>query len=331
MLIAAAAVAFLVIQPAVESQPAEPATPPVAGTGMAAVRQFIVLPDDGIQPLLDLIDAAGSRVYMKMYLLTDTRIVDALSRAQGRAADVRVMIEENPFGAGNSAQQALDLLKQAGLRTKSANPAFRLTHEKSFVIDDTAVILTANMTKAAFSRNREFGVVIAEPADVEEVAAAFIADWERSAFTPGRPDLVWSPDNSREQIDRVIEAAVNSLDVYAEVVLDARHVHKLAQAARRGVRVRLLISPPSQGETNSSSPGLDELQAGGVGVRTVRSPYIHAKAFVADGALAYTGSVNISTASMDFNRELGVLLADRGSIQRMTDAFERDWNRGVER
>ncbi len=142
---------------------------------------------------------------------------------------------------------------------------------------------------------------------------------------------MWSPDNSRERINRVIEKATGTLDVYAEIVVDDQQVDLLAQAAKRGVKVRLITSPSSGEDTSSSAPGLDALQSGGVKVRLVSSPYTHAKAFVADGALAFVGSENISTASLDFNRELGVVLADRDAIQRISAAFERDWTKGVER
>ncbi len=181
VLVAAVAAAFLIVQPALEAQPAAAPTPTPQvsvsdGDGLTSVQRFIVLPDDGIESLTDLIGSARKRVFMKMYMLTDQRIVDALAQAQKNGADVRAMLEDHPFGAANSGQQAIDMLKAAGITTKVSNPTFRLTHEKSFTIDNVAVILTANMTKSAFSRNREFGVVDAEPGDVDEIVAAFNAD-----------------------------------------------------------------------------------------------------------------------------------------------------------
>ncbi len=270
---------------------------------------------------------------MTMYMLTEPRIVDALVAAKKNGADVRALLEEHPFGAASAGDEATQDLQAAGIEVKYANPAFRLTHQKSFVVDDAAVIMTANMTKSAFSRNREFIVVHTAPADVAEVADAFKADWERSEFTPASAALVWSPVNSRARIDGVIRAATRTLEVYAEVVQDKKQVALLAETAQRGVAVRLIISPKSSTPTGDSpdETGLDALQAAGVSIRHVKSPYIHAKAFVADGGLAFVGSENVTASSLDFNRELGILFTDAAAIQRLAATFEKDWQKGVER
>ncbi len=325
-------VGFLALRDQLFPQPQPAPTPPATPTEAAALPgatniELHVYPEDSEQELLDMIAQARRRVYMKVYLLTDEQVIDAMQAAMRNGAEVRAMLEEKPFGGAGATKQMFDKLKQAGVDVKYTNPTFRFTHEKSFVIDDLAVIMTANMTKAAFTRNRELLVITRDPADVAEVAAAFEADWQREAFTPQRPHLVWSPVNSRERINSVINAATRTLEVYAEVAEDTRQIALMTEAVKRGVTVRLITSPSTTGE----SKGLDALQAGGVNVRYVRSPYIHAKMFVADGVFAYTGSENITTTSLDFNRELGILLSDRPAIQRMLEAFEKDWNKGVDR
>jgi phosphatidylserine/phosphatidylglycerophosphate/cardiolipin synthase-like enzyme len=40
------------------------------------------------------------------------------------------------------------------------------------------------------------------------------------------------------------------------------------------------------------------------------------------------GSENISTSSLDNNRELGVLVNDQNSLSRLTSTFEQDWAAG---
>jgi phosphatidylserine/phosphatidylglycerophosphate/cardiolipin synthase-like enzyme len=58
-------------------------------------------------------------------------------------------------------------------------------------------------------------------------------------------------------------------------------------------------------------------------------PYTHAKMIIADGARAYIGSVNLSTASTTDARELGIFFQDPASIQMITTAFESDWAQSV--
>ena len=119
---------------------------------------------------------------------------------------------------------------------------------------------------------------------------------------------------------------------YAELAQDDTIIDALIQAQKRGVKVRFLISPnvQSNGE-DANKVDLDKLQKGGVKVRYLASPYIHAKAFVADETLAYTGSINLSTGSMEFNRELGILFSDKTAIRLLDEIFEKDWNKATDR
>jgi cardiolipin synthase A/B len=307
----------------------ETPTPPRTLGGATGV-ELLVFPDDDEQLLIDRIDAASQRVYVKFYLLTDPRIFDALTRADQRGVEVRVLIEANPFGAANTASSAIDKLKRAGIDYKTANPVFRLTHEKSYVIDNTAVILTANATRSSFTRNREFGVVHALESDIEEIVRAFEADWRRDSFEPRSENLGWSPHNARERINAVITGARKTLIVYAASTSDDEQIALLGAARKRGVEVRVLTSP-GRGDGDRINEDLDNLQRAGVAVRYLSSPFVHAKVFAADGDVAFVGSINMTTQSMDFNRELGILIADGDALARIAQVFEKDWAKAVDR
>lgn len=312
--------------------PAPSPTLPGNPAGGAQNVELIVLPNDGEAVIADRVAQAKQRVWMKMYLLTDTRLIDALKQAKANGADVRAMIEEDPYGGGTAAKTAHERLKRAGIETKYASPAFRFTHEKSFVIDDEALILTANQTRSSVTRNREFGVVIDDASEVAEIMAAFDADWNRAAFTPHSRDLVWSPTNSRDRLIAFIQSASKTLDVYAASTQDDGVIQALADTARRGVTVRVLTSP-ARGEDaeDASDADLDNLDRGGAIVRQLKSPYVHAKVLVADGVRAFVGSQNISATSLDFNRELGLIFVDPDAVARVRATFQQDWDKATER
>lgn len=163
----------------------QPAPPPATpSTSLAGAQQvkLIVLPDDGESVIADRLALARARAYVKIYLLTDTRIIDSLKRAKANGADVKVMIEEDPFGGSTAARTAFERLKRAGINVKYGSPAFRFTHEKSYVIDDSVIIMTANATRTSVTRNREFGIIRNDAGDVNEVVKAFNDDWNRAIF-----------------------------------------------------------------------------------------------------------------------------------------------------
>lgn len=290
-----------------------------------------VYPDDDELQFFNKVASAKIRAYMKMYMMTDFRMVDALVKAKKNGADARAIVEQDIPMAGTVAKTAYDKLVEAGIPTKYASPAFKLSHEKSYVVDDEAIIGTPNMTFSAYTRNREFSITTSNKDQVNEVAHSFLADWDRTPFTPTVPALVWSPNGARAKIASLVKSATKTLEVYAEIAQDRDMQTLLVDRAQNGVDVRFLISPNDASAADSDAAGLDQLQRGGVKVRYLGSPYIHAKAFVADGALAYIGSHNFSRSSLELNRELGILFKDPAAIARVKTAFEKDWAKAKDR
>ncbi len=152
------------------------------GPGVRDVR-FFVEPDAGVKPVTSAIAAATHSVWVEVYLLTDGRVIAALEDARHRGVDVRVMLEQHPYGFDVVApQRTLQTLTTAGIRAKFANSAYTYTHAKMLIVDEaTLFVLTANLSQSALGgsslgRNREFGVIDTHGEDVAEAAAIFLAD-----------------------------------------------------------------------------------------------------------------------------------------------------------
>lgn len=310
------------------SASSEPRSTPASG---AQNVELLVLPGDDEQSLLDMISAAKQRVLITIYLLTDNRFINAAQAAKRNGADVRVMLEESPYRGGTAARQAYEKLKSSGINVRYGNPQFRLTHQKSMVVDGHGVVMSANMTKSAYSSNRGFAVLLDNPNDVNEMARVFDADWSRSTVVPVENDLVWSPDNARQRLGNLVRSASTTMDIYAEITQDDRTADLIAQAALRGVKVRLLISAQTEADSDSNKANLDTMQSSGVAIRYLKNPYIHAKMFLVDGKHSFVGSQNISATSLEFNRELGILIADSHAIGRMQAVFNQDWVKATDR
>lgn len=190
------------------------ATPPAwpaatSPAGNQGEQRLFVEPDDGVTPVLNAIATATSSIELKMYLLTERDAIEALKTAQRRGVRVRVILEQRPYGSGPGNEGNYQALQAAGIAVRWGNPVFRLTHEKSLIIDHkVAFIMTLNLVHSAFTRNREFGIVTARPAEVAEVLDGFEADWNRTAFTPPADSpLLWSNVNSRRKLLAFIDGA----------------------------------------------------------------------------------------------------------------------------
>jgi cardiolipin synthase A/B len=68
----------------------------------------------------------------------------------------------------------------------------------------------------------------------------------------------------------------------------------------------------------------------GVEVRLVTDVYIHAKIFLVDRRLAFAGSQNMTSTSLDQNREIGLVIEDPGAVERIGRVFDQDFRLGRE-
>ncbi len=299
---------------------------PTATATIAEVSPFqalVVLPDDGPQSILSEFDAARSSIDLYVYLLPSNEVIASLTRAHQRDVNVRVILERDPFGGGNSNQDAYNQLSALGIDVRWAPDQFQFSHIKLAIIDrTTALIMTLNLSYSALNLNREFAVITTNPSDVAGALSIFDADWSGTAATFTEP-LIFSPINSRSTFLRMIESATASIDIYAEVVRDREIIDALQSAVARGVTVRLIVP---------SDPAADDLTiyrdlvANGIQVRLLADHYSHAKAIIVDQERAFTGSQNLTATSLDDNRELGIILSDRANLARLNHTFATDWD-----
>jgi phosphatidylserine/phosphatidylglycerophosphate/cardiolipin synthase-like enzyme len=307
-----------------------------ATTGPGAQSlQIYVEPDSGDGFLIDGINNAQKSVYLEMYLLTDKKIISALEDAAHRSLDVRVMLETHPYGAGSvSPTSTLDKLQAAGVKTEPTSPAFALTHEKGMIIDSSAAyIMTSNFTLAALgdsssTKNREYDIIDKNTQDVQGVTDIFNADWNRTTAQYNAPNLVVSPDNSRTDFQSLINSAQKTLIIEAEEMQDPDIEQALISAAHRGVQIQVILpngTSSDSGGSDSNSAGITTIKQGGIQVKEDSQLYMHAKIIVVDGQKAFVGSENISTASLDHNRELGLIISDTNVINTLQQTFQQDW------
>ena len=111
-----------------------------------------------------------------------------------------------------------------------------------------------------------------------------------------------------------------------EYIEDEKIVSLLSDMANT-TQIRLIIPTFSQFPANKDA--IKRLAQAGVSVKTLSSPYIHAKMILVDDVKAYVGSINLSTQSMDENRELGIILSENESIKTLDETFSIDWNLGT--
>lgn len=160
-----------------------------------AAPRLVVEPEDGVKPLLDLIASAREEILVKMYLWTPSRmdVVEALGEAARRGVRVRVLLEREPSGGRVDPRSSRPLKRGGGGQAHHALP-LRLRARKSLVVDrKRAWVGTMNLTGSSFAANREYALILDDPAQVAEIAKVFEADWEGERLDLSQALLVWAP------------------------------------------------------------------------------------------------------------------------------------------
>jgi cardiolipin synthase A/B len=112
-------------------------------------------------------------------------------------------------------------------------------------------------------------------------------------------------------------------------VPDDKMIETLVQAARRGVRVVLLL--PGAIDHNlvrqASRAQLGRLLRSGVEIHEYRAAMLHAKTMVIDSRWATVGSTNLDRRSFELNEELNLVIYDARVARRLEEVFAKDLER----
>jgi cardiolipin synthase len=310
------------------------ATGPAAARSSAASAgrlRLLVEPAAGTGPIYRLITGARRSVDLTMYELRDASAEADLAAAARRGVDVRVLLDRHLERSRNIA--AYDYLAAHHVHVRWG-PAGTTVHQKTLTVDDaTSVIMTLNLVTEDYPGTRDFAVIDTGHPDVAAIVATFDADFGGRAITPSDgAGLVWSPTNAQASVLAVIRRARHTLAVEDEEMDDSAVTSALAAAARRGVNVKVVMTADAEWDA-----AFTELAKAGVHIRLYADDasalYIHAKVIVADagrtGQRVLVGSQNFSVASLDYNRELGILTSSAALVRTVSATVARDYAGGT--
>ncbi len=288
--------------------------------------EIFIQPNEGRTPLLNLIESAVKSIDLEIYNFADKEVQDALIEAKKRGVNVRVIIEQEVFGGLSQNSITKERLNRYGIDIVWDNRVYVFTHSKFLIIDGkTALIMTMNITKSAFTENREFGVIVKNKATVAELSRVFQADWERRPYRPKKSSLVVSPESSRVKLESLLSCAKKEVLMYVPSMDDARLKAIIKKLSQKGVKVYCITGNPASDETNKYL--LSELKGYGVNAGFITSPFVHAKVIVVDRAICYLGSINFTTNSIDNNREVGIIISDREAVRDIVKQFLEDYSK----
>lgn len=167
-----------------------------------------ILPDKKIkEELITSLDTAKHRVWIEIYLWTDTDILDAVVEAHTRGVDVRVILDGNVYGLPRANAKIYDTLTDVGIPVVySDSYRFTFTHAKFLLIDDRFYISSGNFTRSFFESNRDFIYSSTDRDILSFLGEVFLADFDyRSIDISTIPHaIILSPTDSSPKLSLLL-------------------------------------------------------------------------------------------------------------------------------
>lgn len=339
----------------------------LSGHPLTAGDRYTVLTDGPatFAAMLAAIDGAKHRVAFEGYVYNSKsaigrRFSAAFEAAARRGVEVRLVFDS--VGAAVSDEDNKKL-EQAGCQIGWYNPVRSLaieevnyrTHRKALIVDGDVAFIGGIGIDDQWAQStekepmwRDTHVEIRGPA-ATDVEAAFNENWIETGGIvepdvlphepkqgPAQSIVVWSsPEGGTNALKLMyllaVAAARTSIDIESPyLITDESTRWSLADARRRGVRVRMLVEGDITDEKIVKFAGrahYRQFMEQGIEIYEYQPAMMHAKVLVVDDVLSIVGSANFDNRSFELNDELNVAVFDRAVAARLLVDFERDLSR----
>jgi cardiolipin synthase len=323
--------------------------------------------DEMFPAMLAAINAAKRRVSFETYIyeqgVVGQQFTDALEGAARRG--VRVTLITDAMGSKRIPKEWRERLKAAGARLgEFGRPKWYTleelnyrTHRKILVVDG-AIAFTGGAGVAdhwlgnADDKEHWRDMMVRVEGPVARLMEGAFTENEIETLGPVAPIvdpppmippdskdaamvLRSSPSGGANDLKRLymltIAAARRSLDICSPYFLtDESSRWTLAEAAKRGVRIRVLVEgdiTDAKPVKYSSRDAYEGLMQQGIEIYEYQPTMMHTKAIVVDGVWSMVGSANFDNRSLELNDEMNLAISDPGLAARLTEAFEHDLTR----
>jgi phosphatidylserine/phosphatidylglycerophosphate/cardiolipin synthase-like enzyme len=253
--------------------------------------------------LLNVIGAARRRLVLSLFRCDDFSILDALAAALERGCEVEAILTKRAKGGKKRLKKLWGALEEMGaVVTRYADPVVKY-HAKYLVADGTtAIITTLNPTRKCFTRSWDAVLITEDASVVKGLLTLFRADAAGKPLPPRRPisrRLVVGPERSRSEIRALINGAKSSIRILDHKLSDPDVVALLRDRRDEGVTVTVLGKQPIR--------GFDP----------------HGKMMIIDESRAVLGSTALSTLSLDFRREVSIVIHDPGLVKQLNMSYQQ--------
>ena len=261
--------------------------------------RLIVSVEERRTALLDVIGQARTRITLSLFRCNDQRIFEALAAATARGVLVEVLVTSRAKGGRKKIEQLWRALEQTGATLTAYTDPVVKYHAKYLVADDgPAIVASLNLTKKCFKKTCDAVVVTYDPAVVSGLRRLWAADCAGEPLPEQVSErLIVGPERARRQFTALVEQARTSIRLIDAKLSDPDLVSLLNARREAGLTVEVF-----------SAQRLGELKS-------------HGKIMLVDEAVVVVGSLALAALSLDFRREVAIVVDDQGAVAEAVELF----------
>jgi phosphatidylserine/phosphatidylglycerophosphate/cardiolipin synthase-like enzyme len=238
-----------------------------------------------------------------LFRCDDPAILDALAAALERGCEVEALLTKRAKGGKKRLKKLWGALEDMGaVVTRYADPVVKY-HAKYLVADEaTAIVMTLNPTRKCFTRTWDAVLITKDPAVVKGLLTLFKSDVAGVPLPSRRPlgrRLIVGPERSRAEIRALIAGAKHSIRILDHKLSDPDVVALLRERRAEGIIVTVLGKHPMRGIVP------------------------HGKMMIVDETRAVLGSTALSTLSLDFRREVSVVVHEPALVKQLNMSYQQ--------
>jgi phosphatidylserine/phosphatidylglycerophosphate/cardiolipin synthase-like enzyme len=267
-------------------------------TSVPLDRLYVAM-EDRRPALVDAIRRARREITLSLFRCNDEAIVDELAAATARGVAVDVLVTSRSKGGHRRRQKLWDALGRTGATLHAYSDPVVKYHAKYLVVDDgPAVVASLNFTRKCFRRTLDALVVTHDPEVVSGLRRLMAADRDRRQIPADlSPRLVVGPERARRQLTGLIEQARSSIRLIDAKLSDPELISLLRAKRSAGVAVEIFSAKQMAGLKS------------------------HGKIMVLDDRLLVVGSIALSALSLDFRREVSIVVEEPSAVSDALQLF----------
>lgn len=261
--------------------------------------RLVVSVDERRAALLDVIRQARRRITLSLFRCNDDAVFEELTAATARGVAVEVLVTSRAKGGRKKMATLWRALELTGASLHSYTDPVVKYHPKYLVADEgPAIVASLNFTKKCFKKTCDALVVTHDPAVVSDLRRLWTADCGRLEM-PGdlSERLIVGPERARRQFTALIAEARSSIRLIDAKLSDPDLVSLLNAKRAAGMTVEIFYAKR-----------LGELKS-------------HGKIMLIDDRTVVVGSLALAALSLDFRREVAIVVTDPSAVAEAADLF----------